>query len=334
METSADFRLRCPECGRELELPPQAEGKTAQCPACEHRFVARRPSPKTEPDAVATPVTARAEPPKPIVIRQVPIETVVRRTQSVFSRRRKRLLWPFAWPFAMLLLFMGIPLLFFAEYYNTFPRQAAIWVAALSPLFLLQILYAVWFTLKRSHWVCDLDFDAGQKLKRKRTPRELRLPDHIVFLKLGAVTTVLLLLVPALLAIAFTVAAKMIGNLFAATTELSVMLSGVVALLMTGCYGLLLTRLWPLFPLAMRRGPLAADTHQALRITRENQLTSFLIVVITSVLLGVGFGLLCVPLVVTAPCAALLLVVAQRSLEGRDIPVLDTMSEEFDRFET
>ena len=84
----------------------------------------------------------------------------------------------------------------------------------------------------------------------------------------------------------------------------------------------------------MRRGPLAADTHQALRITRENQLTSFLIVVITSVLLGVGFGLFCVPLVFTAPCAALLLVVAQRSLEGRDIPVLDTMPEEFDRFET
>ena len=120
---SSDFRLRCPECGRELELPPQAEGKTAQCPACEHRFVARRFSPETEPNAVKTPAITRAETAKSC--RDSPGFRSRRLSNELswsFRVAGKRLLWPFAWPFAMLLLFVGIPLLFFAEYYNTFPR--------------------------------------------------------------------------------------------------------------------------------------------------------------------------------------------------------------------
>ncbi|MEL6104558.1 MAG: hypothetical protein AAFU85_00920 [Planctomycetota bacterium] len=335
METSEStfFRLSCPECGRELELPLQADGKTAQCPACEHRFVAKRP--QMEEQSISEAASDRSDAAASLLpIQRVPIETVVQRAQSVFSRRRKRLLWPFALPFLMLILFVGVPLIVLGEFYNTNPPAAMIWVAVLSPLFLLQVLYAVWFTLQRSNWVCDLDFDAAQELKKKRGPRELRFPDPVAFLKLGAVTTVLLIFVPVILIIAFTVAANLISGLFSATTELALILSGVVALLMAGCYGLLLARLWPLFPLTLQGGPIAFDTHRALKITRENQLTSFLIVVITSGLLGAGFGLLCVPLVITAPCAALLLVVAQRTLEGRDIPILDATHEEFDRFET
>ena len=330
METveSSDFRLACPQCGRELELPMAANGKVAQCPACQHQFLA------TVLDHVASNVVSQQMATLQ-AFKAVTIETVVHRAQLVFSRRRKRLTWPCAWTLLMLFMLVAIPVLYFGEMYNTNTFAAIVWMVCLSPLFFSLIVYAIWFALKRSEWVCDLDANAARALKTTRAPRSLWLADYIAFLKLAAVTFVLLLCLPIVLVVAFSMVLNLLRQLFASQAiELVMVLGFVAALFLAALYAIVLARLWPVIPMSLSHSPVIQDINRAMEMTKSNLLTSFLIVVITSLLLGLGFGLFCLPLVFTAPAAALLLVVAYRSIEDRPIPVLDPAPEEFDQFDT
>ena len=324
------FRQVCPGCQRELELPSAADSKTAQCPACGHQFVAKAESSKGEASPRQTIPQDVVAPPR---LKVVSIETVVQRTQLSFARRRKRLITASIWPFSILFLLVAIPILYLSELYVTNAPLAMRWLWGLSPAFTSLVIYACWFALKRADWVCDLDTDSLQEQKGKRVPRQLWIPDRSL-LKVAGVFFVLIVFVPLALGIAFTVASQLLGSMFAGqAVELAMVLSLVVALVLSGSYGWLLARLWPMFPLALGFGSPISDSRLAWRMTSINQLTSFLTVVLTSLLLGVGFGLLCAPLLVTAPAAALLLVVAHREMTGTVIPLLDNVVDEFDRFE-
>ncbi|MEO1524140.1 MAG: hypothetical protein AAFX06_01830 [Planctomycetota bacterium] len=337
METAAPgvFRQACPLCGSELELPLAADSKLAQCPACEHRFIASRDS---EPESVdsggdAQPDTIEQAVP-PSQLRAVPIETIAHRTQAVLSKRSKHLFRASLWPFAILFLFVVIPFFYLNDLYTRNAPLAVIWMWSLSPIYLVLTWYSIWFTFKRSDWACDFDAYTERVQKGKPIPRSLWLPNDVSFLKLGAVSFVLLLCVPVVLSFVASLAANVIEKMFTGQDSLILAQSLAVGFALACAYIWLLTLVWPLFPLALRRGSIKSDVNRALRMTRINRMTSFLVIVLSFLLLGIGFAAFLLLLCATAPCVALLLVVAGRQIEGREIPVLDSVSDEFDQFLT
>ena len=86
-------------------------------------------------------------------------------------------------------------------------------------------------------------------------------------------------------------------------------------------------RFWPVIPLAMS-GRFGSDTiRESLSMTRPNLMTSFLMVIAISVLVGFGFSVFGLGLPIAIPLAALTLIVALRLIEGMPIPAFE--SDEF-----
>jgi hypothetical protein len=315
----SSFPQVCPSCKSSLELPIEADGKTAVCPACETQFIAHA--------TLNAPMLARGRrsekpphtPPTRSDDRQVSIESVLGDTQTIFSSRRRPLLLPFLVPSLMVGLGGVVPIALLSELALTHRSMALVGFAMLSPVFVLLVSYAVWFALNRSIEVCD----AAPQVDPNDVPatRCGYLPDRRVFFALSMVVLIAMLwaaTMVTLTAVMINLSSKLVAIeiralVFGGTLVGTVVLTTVVAM-----------RTWPLFPLAMEGRFGAPVIREALAMTRANPLTSFLIVVTAALMVGFGFSLFGIGLPIAIPLSALLSVVALRLIQGRRIPAIES----------
>ncbi|KAA5546894.1 hypothetical protein FYK55_00225 [Roseiconus nitratireducens] len=301
------FHQRCPSCQRELELPAEAAGKRAICPACETEFVAQDRSPNVPVRPIKIPKT----------FRRIPIETVLAETRLVFTERRRPLLLPFLLPTVIVFLGILVPLVYLDGLAERDGAAAIAGGVALAPVALLILTYALWVGIRLSQAVCDAGPD-------DRAPQPLRwtqwaIPQGRSFVALLVVVT-LASAIAALLIAALVMAirsAETMPNL-AARIPIYVLASSLVF----GAGVFLLTRFWPLFPLSMRLDASKRVFRVAWWMTGPNTMTSFLMTIITMVVVGLCCVLFGVLLPIALPIILLMFVVAARLIDGSPIAAL------------
>ena len=320
------FQQACPSCQSSLELPIEADGKSAVCPACQSQFIAGAPGKEMEPhDHAELPLrTTSVEAPKEY--RRISIENVWDDSRSVFQQRSRPLLLPFL--ILSVLAAIGLsPLIYLNSMAVKQRTLAMIWLAVLSPWFLSVISYSIWYALRLANNVCD----AGPK-KLSDVPSDIDShasePNQYWLVPNGRqfIFSMFMLVV-----IAFGFQMIVIG-ISTAMIKLSanVQAQEIRILLLTGAFAVFVicllivgTRFWPLFPLMMRARFGSQAIRQSLAITRVNLMTSFLLVIAIFFLLGFGFGMFGLGLPLVVPLAALTSEVALRLIEGRRISTLE-----------
>ena len=325
----SSFRQICPGCKATLELPIQADGKTAVCPACDAHFVAN--AGQGEQAAIAsvddsldgsaalqTSVPQTSVPPKPVTVkhyRQVPIESIWDGTRSILLGRRRRLFLPFLVPSVLVLLGMVFPLSYLSGKASSNLTSALTWLALLSPWFLMVTVYCWWFALNLSLEVCD----AGPDTPGEDAPeiRSRFLPKWRVFLALLIVLTIAI----AFAAVVISVATVIIDSA-SQVNAIEIRLLATIGTFVIGILALTLAamRLWPMVPLAMEGQMGKRILGESLAMTRSNRMSSFLLVATVFFIVGFGFSLMGLGLMVSIPIAALMLVVGFRMIVDRRIP--------------
>lgn len=312
------FQQSCPSCNASLELPIEADGKAAVCPACQTQFIAAAPPAlESKPTAVVTPQPT----PQPVAVkryRKIPIEHIFADTQSIFVERRRPLMMPFLMPSVLIVLGLLLPLAYLSDLAITNRTQALLWLAVASPWFLLVTVYSVWFALNLSLDVCDAGPDLEDDPPRKT--RSWFVPKAAVFLSLLAVMTIAIAYLAVVIGLAIAIM-NLGSNVQATEIHLLMTVGAFVGAI------LLLTlsamRLWPVIPLAMDGRFGGAVVRESLEMTKANLMTSFFLVVGISFLVGFGFSVFGLGLPLAIPIGALELVVALRLIEGRQIPAFD-----------
>ncbi|WP_182866034.1 hypothetical protein [Stieleria mannarensis] len=304
----SSFQQTCPSCNASLELPIEADGKAAVCPACQTQFTAAAPSmaesvPKPSPEHRYQSIT---------------IERIWTDTQSVLSERRRPLFVPFLIPSVLVLLGLIVPLAHLNDLANTNRPLALMWIAIGSPWFLLLIVYSVWFAMNLAADVCDAQPDEnGDVPPRHRSwlvPSIAVLAALLVTLAIGMLFGAVII---GLAVVMINAASGVQATEIRLLTTIGVFLASVLALTFTAM------RLWPVVPLAMQGRCGGAVIRESLEMTKVNPMTSFFLVVVMFVVMGVGFSLFGIGLPLVMPFAALICVVAFRSIAGRRIPALD-----------
>ena len=154
---STTFRQACPSCGRELELPSEADGQTAACPACAHQFIASDPASRGFPGessdesardetrveggselagqtSEGLESTAEATEHRPTRrlseqdIQSLPVETILADARYTFLCRRRPLLIPFLFPSVLMALLVFAPIAYLSELANRTFSLAMIWL--------------------------------------------------------------------------------------------------------------------------------------------------------------------------------------------------------------
>jgi hypothetical protein len=101
---------------------------------------------------------------------------------------------------------------------------------------------------------------------------------------------------------------------------------GVTGVLALGSVLLAALRFWPLCWLAYHGTPVTRWLGRAWAISGASLMTSFFLMVVLGVLLGLGFSLFGLGLLLAMPLGGLIGEVAWRRISGRAIPVLDASS--------
>ena len=299
------FQQTCPNCRATLELPGEADGKLAVCPACQHQFTAA---------AIAS-ATPQPQWPRPATtVREVPIETVLADARLAFALRRRPLLLPFLIPSFLALVGLVYPLAYFNHLANQDFWLAIKWMALCSPWFVLLVSYVIWFALNLAADVCEFPDGVSGGIRFWMVPRIKSL------VGLVAVNLAFAALLGALIALnksAFGIVAKL------SSIEIQfLVMGGVVALSLALLVGVSLWT-WPLWPLAYRDGLSVSVVRRSLAAAQANSLTSFLLVVVLGILTGLGFAsfLLGAPLLI--PIGTLIVTVAAGRVTGQTVPVID-----------
>jgi hypothetical protein len=307
-----------------LELPIEADGKPAVCPACQTQFVAAAMG-----NAIESQVRHEVPLPAPSaetskVYQRVSIETVLEDTRSVFHERRRPFLLPFLVPTVLAAVGL-LPLVYLSDLAVTKRMLAMIWLAVLSPWFLLVISYPIWFAFRLSQNLCDPgpenppDCDSGGDTNVLKSYWHWFAPDGRTFLSLLLLVTITLVFLMALVVISTTMINLAVK---VQAPEIRVLLSIIAFAMFVVCWLLVGTRFWPLYPLVMRMGFGSQAIRESLAITRVNLMTSFLLVTTIFFFLGIGFGVFGLGLPLAIPLAALATEVASRLIEGRRIATL------------
>lgn len=317
------FRQLCPSCRSSLELPVEANGKTAICPACQNQFVAAvPPSAESESESDRQQATGASERSPRQAVRKsyrcVSIERIFDDSRCVFVDRRRPLLLPFLLPSLLVLLGFVYPLVYLNEMAATNAPRALQWAAALTPWFVLVTVYTFWFALNLAREVCDAEPDApantGSRIRLWFLPRGRE------FVALLIAVTSWLLFCAAIIALAVIVV-KAGGGVKAIEIRLLTMIGAFLGA------GVVLTavamRFWPVIPLAMDGRTGSGVIGESLAMTNVNRMPSFFLVVAAFVLIGGGFALFGLGLPLALPWVALVFIVALRLIDARRIPALD-----------
>lgn len=298
------FQQVCPSCNALLELPIEADGKSALCPACDAEFVAG--------------ISLKPIQLVPRDYQRVSIETIWGDSQTVFQGRRRRFLMPFLIPTILVLVGFVAPFAYLNGLAVNSRRTALIASAILSPWFMLVLSYAIWFALKRSTKICDTgpqeDSEPTWSWRAQYVP-ELR---SFLWVFINLVVTV----VVAATLLAAWMAMIRIGSVVPSVgiAGLIYLGSSVVALTLIV---LVTTRFWPVYPLAMTRRFGIRAIKESWAITKSNLLTSFFLGLTILFLLGLGFSIFGLGLFFAIPAAAMVSTVALRSIEGSRIAALE-----------
>lgn len=313
------FHQSCPSCAAELELPAEADGKAAVCPACQTQFIANA-TVTTKSTDTATPTATRTPSPQPIdaPLRPVSIESVMGETHTIFSGRRRPLILPFLIPSLLVVIGFVLPLVYLNDLAIVNQPKAITWTAVLSPWFLALSVYAFWFASNLAIDVCDAEAERDHEPRGRI--RSWLLPEGRVFVGLLLTVAAATVIFGVLLVLA--AAYINMGRKIETFEVRMLMTAGAFLCAFAVAIGVAM-RFWPLIPLAMegRWGVNAAK--RSLAITAANLMTSFLLIAALSFLVGVGFSLFGIGLPFAIPYAALALVVALRLMENRRIPALD-----------
>ncbi|QEF96069.1 hypothetical protein Mal15_00950 [Stieleria maiorica] len=311
----SSFQQTCPSCSASLELPIEADGKAAVCPACQSQFTATAPS-AAKLDAVAAPEPVPQTTPA-ASYQTITIERIWTDTQSVLSERRRPLFVPFLIPSVLVLLGLVVPLAHLNDLAITNRPLALRWLAIGSPWFLLLIVYSVWFALNLAVDVCDAEPDENGEVPPRT--RSWFVPSVAVSGALLITLATGMLFVAVILGVAIVMinaASGVQATEIRLLTTIGVFLASALALTFTAM------RLWPVVPLAMDGRCGGAVIRESIEMTRVNPMTSFFLVVVMFVALGVGFSLFGLGLPLAMPFVSLVCVIAFRSIAGRRIPAL------------
>lgn len=305
----ASFQQSCPNCHAVLELPEEAHGKSAICPACQHRFIA----------SSAIESATKASPPS-IIYRDTTIETAVDDTRWVFASRRRPLLLPFLIPSAFAFFGLLLPLSHISSVAAANQVNALIEFAVLSPWFVILTSYVIWFALNLANDICELDRTSQRQRSGWMVPSAR---SYFGVMLVVAVTSVFLGM---LFALNFAVM-----NVTAGLTSLANQILIIVLVLAVSFVGVIIYSMltWPIWPLVCLHGFSRTVVSQALAIARVNLMTSLMVVVIAGIMLGLGFSTMCLGLPVLCPLVALLLLVATCRISGERVPVVDDPEGEF-----
>jgi len=311
------FQQTCPGCGAALELPLEAEGKAAVCPACDHRFVASAKV-ADEPSELASFTAPRRRGMSGLTdgsnVRRVAIEPIFQSFQTVLSTRRRPLFLPFLIPTFLAFVGLVYPLAYLNRMAQANLATAQWWLIGLLPWFLLVLSYVIWFALNLAHDVCETTSASTGGFWFWIKPQANAYFGLLILFGMLSLTGAILATV-GYLAITMTSTVSAI--------ELRLLVSGgVIALAITTMLAICM-RIWPLFPLIYRDGISRQVIRRGLALSGANLMTSFLLVATLGFLLGSGFSFALIGLPLAIPVAAVFLVVAAYRMEGAPIAAVD-----------
>lgn len=296
------FQQICPSCRRQLELPAEARGQLAVCPACETQFEA------AETPSAFLPTQSNVQSEATNEYQSVTIEAVFNETQAAHATRQLPFLVPFLIPSVLLLIGFIAPVAYLSDVGTVNQTLALQMLLCFSPLLLLPVAYAFWVAMNLVNRILDyhprdVDSDASEKHWAKPRLRcfvavYATVLSSCIFLSgvtiLGVVIVNVAQSIPAP-----EVRLVVIGLTF---------VFGVIAVVGT------MMRFWPLFPLSMTMHSPLATILKSLRISGANLMTSFFLVATICALLGIGTSFFGLGLPIAIPFSAMLVTVAHRMI--------------------
>ncbi|OYP34971.1 hypothetical protein [Rhodopirellula sp. MGV] len=306
------FRQTCPHCQATLELPIEASGKRSLCPGCEREFVAERVGVSSVPHQDDRSIALERP------LERVSIETLFADTMAIVSLRRRDLYLP---AFVLCLgyfLLVVIPLSGLNVYAQTNLRSALIWLGIATPFFCGVNTYVIAILI----YIANRTVNASSSEEPASNGTVLKSsfkPGWPLFRQVAT----FVLLATFIASVLVVATGLMFNQMAAATIQLMLLLFAFAFAVSIIAPVLIAMMLWPMLPLCDRPMPLLVRLRRTFRIAAHSLFNSFLISVAITFLLGIGLGLMGIGLIITAPIAALLLVVAQRRTEGESIRFLD-----------
>lgn len=310
------FQQACPSCQRSLQLPVEAKGQLAVCPACETQFVAAETS---RANAVDQGV-ASAKNEAPTQYQSVTIEAVLAEAQAVFSTRQLPFLVPFLLPGIFLLIgFIG-PIAYLSELGATNQNLALKMLVGFAPVLLMPVAYAFWVALNLANRILDhqpKDFGrdvAGEDSAHEPAGCDQQHWAKPQFRRFAAVYAVVLF--SCVLMCALVVVVVMLMNLAWSIRAPEVRFVVIALTFIVGLVAFVGTmmRFWPMFPLSMLPVTRRDLVRGSWRVSGANLMTSFFLVTMVCVMLGLGTSFFGLGLPIVIPYAAMLITVGYRMI--------------------
>lgn len=324
------YRQVCPSCNRDLELPSDAMGRMAKCPACDATFQIGQTTQPT-PEPVLAPVTASVETPNstanpyqsassvaepllkagPLDIAQKTIEEITAPVLPIFAERWVPLILSPLIVAAVSVFVIGVPTVVLIAIAGTVHEAAILVVFPLIILF--SVLFSCYSTVGLTRVALATARDEISPLSQLLPPFSIvmRFTGGVLLLTMamGAVTMVSLLIV---VGIANTAGGETIATLLG-------ILGFIVAMVAMFAMQWLL---WPwVFVVSDNKGTALGAFGQSYKISDANRMTSFMLLVASIVLSMIGAALCSIGQLVTTPITVLMYAVAYLMLTNQ--PVAD-----------
>ena len=303
----------CPACNRELELPADAQGRLAKCPACDVTFTIGETATKSqEVDNASENESTPAESEQPSMLQIVgcPIEDVLSKSISIFKARWSQFLAPLGVFTIASLILIVIPIIVLREFWQSgFARLTTIGLICWAPLvFFFATYVAVAFAR------------AALVVARNEIVSRDQMAPPIPILRRGLLVAfgiVAVLGFAGVMMYSFTAVMRNVGG-----SPMARVLTVFAFLFTTGLTLLLIWQIWAwIYACADNKASAAGSLRVAIAITAQNKLTSFFLVLTALVLALIGTLMCLVGHIITVPLTIQIFAVAYLLMTGQ--PVAD-----------